>query len=94
MKTNQNDYASAMASFRDDWEACTAFRHCPTIHHRRIRTTSLLELSFPERRGRTKVIPRFFTEKSCVKLVFSTLREASSRWLGVRVSAFDLPKIA
>ena len=94
LKTYQNDYPSAMASFQDDWEACIAYLHCPTIHHKRIRTTNLLERSFLEQRRRTKVIPRFFTEKSCLKLVFSTLWQASSRWRGVRMSEFELQQIA
>ena len=34
---------------------------------RRIRTTNLLERSFLEQRRRIKTIPRFFTEKSCLK---------------------------
>ena len=39
-------------------------------------------------------IPRFFTEKSCLKLVFSTLWQASSRCQGVRMSEFELQQIA
>jgi transposase-like protein len=31
----------------------------------------LLERAFQESRRRTKVIPHFFTEKACLKLVFS-----------------------
>lgn len=94
LKTYQDEYPSAMASFRDDWEACIAYLRCPAIHHKRIRTTNLLERSFLEQRRRTKVIPRFFTEKSCLKLVFSTLWQASLRWQGVRMSEFELQQIA
>jgi putative transposase len=90
----QEEYPSAMTSFQDDWEACIAYLRCPTIHHKRIRTTNLLERSFVEERRRTRVIPRFFTEKSCLKLVFSTLWQASARWQGVRMSAFELQQIA
>lgn len=94
LKTYQDEYPSAMASFRDDWEACIAYLRCPAIHHKRIRTTNLLERSFLEQRRRTKVIPRFFTEKNCLKLVFSTLWQASLRWQGVRMSEFELQQIA
>jgi transposase-like protein len=94
LKTYQDDYPSAMASFRDDWEACIAYLRCPTIHHKRIRTTNLLERSFLEERRRTRTIPRFFTEKSCLKLVFATLWQASCRWQGVRMSEFELQQIA
>lgn len=94
LATYKDEYPSAMASFQDDWEACIAYLRCPTIHHKRIRTTNLLERSFVEERRRTKVIPRFFTEKSCLKLVFSTLWRASARWQGVRMSEFELQQIA
>ena len=90
----QDEYPSAMASFQDDWDACIAYLRCPGIHHKRIRTTNLLERSFVEQRRRTKVIPRFFTEKSCLKLVFSSLWQASARWRGVRMSEFELQQIA
>lgn len=82
-------YPSAMKSFQDDWEACIAYLRCPAVHHKRIRTTNLLERSFLEQRRRTKVIPRFFTEKSCLKLVFATLWRTSERWRGVKMSEFE-----
>jgi transposase-like protein len=87
-------YPSAMKAFQDDWEACVAYLRCPAIHHKRIRTTNLLERSFLEERRRTKVIPRFFTEKSCLKLVFATLWRASLRWQGVRMSEVEQRQLA
>ena len=36
-----------------------------------------------------KTIPRFFAEKSCLKLVFATLWQASQSWRGVRMSEFE-----
>jgi transposase-like protein len=89
LDTYQNRYPAAMRSFQDDWEACIAYLRCPAVHHKRIRTTNLLERSFLEERRRTKVIPRFFTEKSCIKLVFATLWRASQRWQGVKMSEFE-----
>ena len=47
-----------------------------------------------EQRRHTKVIQRFLTEKSCLKLVFSTLWQASARWQGVGMSVFVLQQIA
>jgi transposase-like protein len=85
----QDRYPAAMRSFQDDWEACIAYLRCPAVHHKRIRTTNLLERSFLEERRRTKVIPRFFTEKSCIKLVFATLWRASQRWQGVKLSELE-----
>jgi transposase-like protein len=89
LKTYQSDYPAAMHSFQDDWEACVAHLRCPAIHHKRIRTTNLLERSFLEERRRTRTIPRFFSEKSCLKLVFATLWRASQRWQGVRMSHIE-----
>lgn len=89
LETYQSQYPSAMKSFQDDWEACIAYLRCPAVHHKRIRTTNLLERSFLEERRRTKVIPRFFSEKSCLKLVFATLWRASQNWQGVRMSEFE-----
>jgi putative transposase len=89
LETYQARYPSAMKSFQDDWEACIAHLRCPAIHHKRIRTTNLLERSFLEERRRTRTIPRFFTEKSCLKLVFATLWRASQRWQGVKMSEIE-----
>jgi len=86
LKTYQTLYPSAMKSFQDDWEACIAYLRCPRVHPKRIRTTNLLERSFLEERRHTKVIPHFFTEKSCIKLVFATLRRSSQRWQDVRMT--------
>jgi len=85
----QAQYPSAIKSFQNDWEACIAHLRCPTTHHKPIRTTNLLERSFLEERRRTRTIPRFFTEKSCLKLVFATLWRASQRWRGVRMSQIE-----
>jgi transposase-like protein len=89
LESYQNVYPSAMNSFQDDWEACIAYLRCPHVHHKRIRTTNLLERSFGEQRRRTKVIPRFFTERSCLKLVFATVWRASQRWQGVKMSELE-----
>jgi putative transposase len=89
LSTYQGDYPTATHSFQEDWEACVAYLRCPAIHHKRIRTTNLLERSFLEERRRTRTIPRFFTERSCLKLVFATLWRASQRWQGVRMSHIE-----
>jgi transposase-like protein len=86
-------YPSAVACFQDDLEACLAFLKCPVIHHRRIRTTNLLERAFLEQRRRTRTIPRFFDERSCLKLVFATLWQASERWQNVRMSEIECKQL-
>lgn len=89
LDTYQDTYPAAMKSFQDDWAACIAYLRCPRVHHKRIRTTNLLERNFLEQRRRTKVIPRFFNERSCLKLVFAALGRASQRWQNVRMSEFE-----
>jgi len=46
-----------------------------------------------EEKRRTKVIPGFWTEKSCLKLVFSVLIKASKRWRRVSMGEMELKRI-
>ena len=80
---------SAMASFKDDLGATLTHLKLPSLHQKMIRTTNLCERSFVEERRRTKVIPRFFDEKGCLKLVFASLWRASQRWRGVRFTPME-----
>ena len=84
------DLPSAIACLQDDLEACLSFLRCPAHHHKRIRTTNLIERAFAEQRRRTKVIPRFWDEQSCLKLVFAPLMQASERWQNVRMSDIEV----
>jgi len=79
-------YPTAMASLRDDLEASLAHLRLPVAHRKYVRTTNLIERSFLEERRRTKIIPRFFDERSCLKLVYATLVRASQRWQRIRVT--------
>jgi len=45
--------------------------------------------SFEEERRRAKVLPRFRTEKECLKLVYATLWRASERWRRVRFTEHE-----
>lgn len=82
-------YPSAMEALARDLEATLVYLKFPREHHKNIRTTNLLERTFGEGRRRTKVIPRFPTETSCLKLVYATLITVSSRWRGLAMT----PKI-
>jgi putative transposase len=93
MEKYRDLYPSAMKAFSEDLEACLVHLRCPVVHRKAIRTTNLLERSFEEEKRRTKVIPRFFDEKSCLKLVFATLIRVSQRWQRIRMSTFDLAQI-
>jgi len=79
-------YTSAMECLEEGLEECTAYLRFPREHHRRIRTTNLLERTFGEGKRRTKVIPRFPTESACLKLVYATLITASRGWHGVKMT--------
>ncbi len=85
----ESDYPSAMRAFRDDLEASLAHLKLPYVHRRHVRTTNLIERSFEEERRRAKVIPRFRTEKECLKLVFATLWRSSERWRRIRFSEHE-----
>ena len=78
-------YPSAMECLEKDIEECLTYLKFPKKHHRFIRTTNLLERTFGEVERRTKVVGRFPTEKSCLKLVFAVLIQVSQNWNGLRM---------
>ncbi|MGH3927050.1 MAG: transposase, partial [Pseudonocardiaceae bacterium] len=83
-------FPSAVRSFLDDLEACLAHLRCPEVHRRSIRTTNVIERAFEELRRRTKIIPRFFDEKSCLKLAYAELVRAGQRSRRVRMSEIEI----
>ena len=83
-------YPTAIKCFQDDLENCLHYMDFPNGHHRHIRSTNLLERCFLEQRRRTKVIPRFLDEKSCLKLVYATLIRVSEKWRRVKMKPMDL----
>jgi len=54
-----------------------------------VRTTNLIERGFEEQRRRTKVIPRFFGERSCLKLAYAAPQRAAERWQRVRITELE-----
>jgi len=83
-------YPSAIKCFQEDFESCIQHMAFPDGHQRSIITTNMLERAFEEQKRRTKVIPRFFDEKSCLKLVYATMVRISQKWCRVRISDYDL----
>ena len=77
-------YPSAVECFEDDLEACLQHLKCPAKHRRRITTTNSLERIFGEENRRSKVIPRYFTEKSGLKLIYATL--IRQRWQKINIT--------
>lgn len=87
-------FPAAMASLADDLEASLAHLKLPVTHRQHVRTTNLIERSFLEERRRTKIIPRFFDERSCLKLVYATLVRASLRWQRIRFTESEREHLA
>jgi transposase-like protein len=79
-------YSSAMECLEEDLEECLTYLKFPQAHWKFIRTTNLLERTFGEDKRRTKVIPRFPSERACLKLVYATLITASQRWKGAKMT--------
>jgi transposase-like protein len=80
-------YPAAMECLERDLEECVTHLRFPEAHHLRIRTTNRLERLNGEARRRTKVIPRFPTERSCLSLLYASLIAASKHWRGIPMSA-------
>lgn len=79
-------YSSAMECLGEDLKECLTYLKFPEAHHKAIRTTNLLERMFGEGKRRTKVIPRFPSEKACLRLLYASLITASKSWRGVRMT--------
>ena len=89
LKRFAKDCPSLCAALSDDLEALLNHLRVPWRHRKHVRTTNLIERSFVEERRRTKIIPRFFTEKSCLKLVHATLIRAADNWQRVGITATE-----
>ena len=85
----RRQHPSAMACLEDDLEASLNHLKLPNTHRRTVRTTNLCERSFVEERRRAKVLPRFRSERECLKLVFATLWRSSERWRKVKFTALE-----
>ncbi len=70
-------FPSAIKSLSVDLEASLTHLRLPEEHRKNCRTTNLIERSFVEERRRTRIIPGFLNEKSCLKPVFGTLIRAA-----------------
>lgn len=89
----ENQYPSFTKCLLDDHEALLNVLRLPRRHQKNIRSTNLIERTFVEERRRTKIIPQFLTERSCLKLVFSVLYRASLRWQKISMSEFELSQL-
>ncbi len=88
-----DDYPSAVECLEDDFEACVSYMKFPKAHHKYIRTTNALERCFLEQKRRTDTIPRFFGEKSALKLAFASLIRAARKWRKIKMDKWIKEKI-
>jgi putative transposase len=82
------EFPAACKVLSEDLPALLPHLRLPWRLRKFVRTTNLCERSFEEERRRSKVLPRFFTEKSCVKLVFATLIRAR-RWQRIAITPLE-----
>lgn len=87
-------FPSAMECLEKDLEQTLTCLKFPEAHRSRIRTTNILERLFGEGKRRTKVIPRFPTETSALKLVYAVFIDASKRWHGVKMTVEILKQLS
>ena len=83
-------FPSAMKCKEETLEACLQALRLPAAHHKRLRTSNLLERTFGEHKRRTKVIPHFFTEEAAMKLSFAVLLAVAKKWRGVPLTSMIL----
>ena len=86
-------YPAAMECLERDLDECVTYLWFPAAHHQRIRTTNRLERLNGETRRRTKVIPRFPTERSCLSLLYASLITAAKRWRGIPMTVADVKQL-
>ena len=89
-----DQFPSAMECLAQGLEETLCALKFPATHRRSIRSTNLLERLLGESKRRTKVIPRFPTEKSCLSLVFAVLIDASAHWIGLRMTPKIIEELA
>lgn len=89
----QDVYPGAMACLAQDLAASLNHLKLPARLRPLVRSTNGLERLFVEERRRSKVIPRFFGEKSYFKLAYAVLVRACARWTRVRFSASEIEQL-
>jgi len=85
----EDEFPSAMECLAESLEDVLCVLKFPATHRKSIRSTNLLERLLGESKRRTKVSPRFPTEKSCLSLVYAVLIDVSAHWHGLKMT----PKI-
>lgn len=86
-------YPSAMACLEDDLEASLNHLKLPARLRPLVRSSNGLERAFEEERRRSKIIPHFFGEKPCLKLMYAVLDRVSDHWTRIHYTAAELEQL-
>lgn len=86
-------YPSAVTCLRDDLAASLNHLKLPARLRPMVRSSNGLERLFEEERRRSKIIPHFFGEKPCLKLMYGVMDRASGRWTRVHLTAAELEQL-
>jgi putative transposase len=63
-----------------DLDHCLAYMSHPANRWKHIRTTNMIERAFKEVKRRVKVMEQFPTEESCIRILFTLLRDQNENW--------------
>jgi putative transposase len=86
-------YPGADACLEDDLEASLNHLRLPARLRSLVRSSNGLERAFEEERRRSKIIPHFFGEKPCLKLMYGVLARVGARWTRVHYTAAEMEQL-
>ena len=86
-------YPSAIACLKDDLEASLNHLKLPSRMRLLVRSSNGLERMFEEERRRSKIIPHFFGEKPCLKLMFAVLDRVCDKWTRVHFTPAEVEQM-
>lgn len=78
----QKEAPKAVQCLRKDLQELLNFLACPQEHHRKIRTTNVIERCFREVRRRTRPMTCFNDDKSCSRIIYSVFSHLNHGWKG------------
>jgi putative transposase len=74
--------AKAVACLQRDLEPLLAFLDCPAGHHKKVRTTNVIERCFREVRRRTAPMTCFNNDSSCERIIYAVFNHLNENWEG------------
>lgn len=81
----RDEFPEACRILGTDLEDCLTYFRFPPRHHKRIRTSNVIERAFREVRRRTNVVGRFPTPASALVVVWGVMEEDRIKWRGLHV---------